>query len=48
MTIIDGWCLYDNNSTSAQLVATGGRNKECIVEENITYEKITGIWKKMR
>ena len=48
MPIVDDWCLYDNNSTLAQLVATGGRNKECIVEEKITYEKITGIWKKMR
>ena len=48
MPIVDDWCLYDNNSTLAQLVATGGRNKECIVEENITYEKITSIWKKMR
>lgn len=48
MPIVDDWCLYDNNSTLAQLVATGGRNKECIVEEKITYEKITSIWKKMR
>lgn len=48
MRIVDDWCLYDNNSTLAQLVATGGRNKECIVEEKITYEKITSIWKKMR
>lgn len=48
MPIVDDWCLYDNNSTLAQLVATGGRNKECIVEEKITYEKITCIWKKMR
>lgn len=48
MPIVDDWFLYDNNSTLAQLVATGGRNKECIVEEKITYEKITSIWKKMR
>lgn len=48
MPIVDDWCLYDNNSTLAQLVVTGGRNKECIVEEKITYEKITSIWKKMR
>lgn len=48
MPIVDDWCLFDNNATLAQLVATGGRNKECIVEEKITYEKITGIWKKMR
>lgn len=48
MPIVDDWLLYDNNNTLAQLVAMGGKNKENIVENKVTYEKITSIWKRMR
>lgn len=40
MSVVDSWVIFDNSENPRKQVASGGRNADTVIDENITYSKM--------